>query len=63
VLIGRQLTDVVETANASSSTNRTFFPLAISWRAYARPGSPGAVFAKQQKIPSTQNRVQKRCWP
>lgn len=35
VLTGRQLTDVVETANASSNANKTFFPLAMSWRLYA----------------------------
>lgn len=30
VMIGMQLTDVVETANASSSANKTFFPLIMN---------------------------------
>jgi hypothetical protein len=29
VVIGKQLTDVVETANASSSATKTFFPLVM----------------------------------
>lgn len=30
MLMGMQLTEVVETANASSNANKTFFPLIMS---------------------------------
>ncbi|OBB90708.1 hypothetical protein A5782_16480 [Mycobacterium sp. 852002-40037_SCH5390672] len=52
--IGTQLTDVVETANASSSANKTFFPLVIVCRAYARPEIPrGAFRSNSGKTPSS----------
>jgi hypothetical protein len=38
MVIGMQLTDVVETENARSSATKTLFPLLINWTAYARPG-------------------------
>ena len=41
-----QLADVVETANASSSANKTFLPLFMNWRSYARPEPPLAVFRR-----------------
>lgn len=47
MLIGTQLTDVVETANASTSANKTFLPLGMNQRAYARryphDGSHGSL--------------------
>jgi hypothetical protein len=54
--LGVQLTDVVETANASSSTHKTFFPLVISCRAYARRGFLLAVSAETGEILQRQNR-------
>jgi hypothetical protein len=43
-----QLTDVVETANASNSANKIFLGLFINWRAYARRGSPATVSSKNR---------------
>jgi hypothetical protein len=42
-----QLTDVVETANASNSANKIFLGLFINWRAYARRGLLAMVSSKQ----------------
>ncbi len=49
-MVGVQLTDVVEAATASSSANRTFFPLVMNYRAYGRPGSRNAKPAGFSRI-------------
>lgn len=51
VTIGMQLTDVVETANASSNENKTFFPLVIA-SGYVRPRTPVAVSAETAETAS-----------
>ena len=41
-----QLTDVVETANASNSANKIFLGLFMNWRAYFRPGPIATISAE-----------------
>ncbi|ORB05897.1 hypothetical protein BST30_13100 [Mycobacterium mantenii] len=53
LIIGRQLTDVVETANASSSTNRTFFPLVMTEKRMPARGFRRWFPHQLQKSPSS----------